>query len=310
MGLPLAYQRSEPQFGVGERIRVRRELGQQPLCVLCAIDLQVVVRELQARGWRLGDFRHHLERLLGLIGSLRGDVENTEHAVGEQVLGIDRERVFDGLLGFVRALGRPQKIGERQLRVHRIRIEGDGLAECGLCLRRVSAVHAYCAKADERAAVPGAHLHRLFDLGNGARRIFQCGERVGAKEQRVNVLRVLGEKRCHPRLRVFEAARQEKHLRGFDLRVAIVGHRVGGANELGERRAIVHALERLRQFEAGFAELRVDLDGVGVLNDRKLVFLFGSVLVAALQMLLFLHLRVAARGRHESEGKKQHRARS
>ena len=118
---------------------------------------------------------------------------------------------------------------------------------------------------------------------------------LALQQQGVEVLGVLLEEFAGARFRVFETTHDQQHLRRLELRGTIVGQGVGGAHVFGIRRPeVVHPFEGLGQLVARFAELRVEPDGVGVLDDSEVVLLLGDVLVTSREMAALLRLRIAA----------------
>jgi len=188
------------------------------------------------------------------------------------------------------------------MRVDRGRLEADCFSEGGFRLLGVPAAHANGAKVHEGTALVRLNLQRLLNLGDRACRIFERGKGVRTQEERVDVFRIPGQQRRRTSLRILEAASKEQDLRRLDLGVAIVWQRIRGSNELGKGGPqVVHPLVRFRELQARFTELRIEPHRVGVFDDRKLVALFGGVLIASLEMTLFLDFLVAAGERQEGE---------
>ncbi len=118
----------KPDFGralclwvAGQRLQNRRRLAAPP-------QGSVVIGEPQRRLHR-APRRELLQIRLGLRGSIRRHIERADHPVGQRVLRIDRDRSLEGFLGANRVAGHPTEVREGEVRLHRARIDLDGLFE-------------------------------------------------------------------------------------------------------------------------------------------------------------------------------------
>jgi hypothetical protein len=196
----------------------------------------------------------------------------------------------------------PQKVAECQMRLDRRRLEPNRMSEGSLRFMRLSALHANGAKVHEDGALVGLDLQRLLYLSDRSCSILERSHRVRPQDQRVNIFGIPRQQRGRTSLRILESAAKQQDLCRFDLSVAIVGQCIGRSNELGESRPqVVHPVVRFSELQPRFAELRIEPHRVGVLDHRKLVALFGGVLVAPLEVTPFLDLRAAAGDRQERE---------
>ncbi len=170
------------------------------------------------------------------------------------------------------------------------------MAERLFGLLRVAALRSNGAKVDEGAAVVGTDFERLLDFSDRSGRVAQPRHRIGAKQHRVDVFRVLRQQALSAKLRVVESTSQQQQFGCLELRVAVVREGVRGADKLRERRLDVpHALVGFRQLQSRLAKFRVEFHRAGVLDRGELVALFPGVFVAALDVLQFLGLRVVTR---------------
>ena len=105
--------------------------------------------------------------------------------------------------------GAPEELPQRELRGHRLRVGRDGLPERGLGLREVAAGRLDGAEV----GLPGrgrVELQRLLHLLQRAVEVLEARQRVGAQHERVDVLRVDGERLVGARLRVLGPPGQQQ----------------------------------------------------------------------------------------------------
>ena len=219
------------------------------------------------------DRQSRLERPLGLLAAARGPVIHRQRLAWPKCVWGD----------FHRSL-------ERRFRGGRVAATGfdeaEDFLEPGLLRQRLDG--------------PLENRARVTRVGLGCTRISQ-------QYQGVHVLRVAFEHAASPRCRVFKVTGEQQQAARVELHLAIVRHQVGGSDALAQSlRQIIRLFISECELIPHLSEPVVQLQSLAVLDDCRLVFAVGGVLISLLQMALLLLCR-ARTGRTKHGDQRQHR---
>ncbi len=259
----------QAQLDVSRDAVIRGQRFQARDSVVCPPSHHVVV----------GEGEHRL-RILAIVGKLlqvpfrvieltRGEQERRHRAIGKRVLRIRGYRGGELGLRLRESSGRPQKVREGEMASDALRIELDTASEGLLSVRLTPATEFDKSQLRVRCASRRIETHRFVDGVERLLEIPQTGKRIASEQVRGDVVGLLLEGGVGTRQRIGGAASLQQHRAGDKLQVDIIGQEVSGAHIFVEGiRTIAEQRVCLRETLPSFAETRVDLNGVSVLDYR------------------------------------------
>ncbi len=166
---------------------------------------------------------------LGFRRAPRHDVEQRERAVHRGIAAVDGQRRLQRALGAGFVAARPLVVGEREMRVGRLRRQRHRLAERFTGSRPVAADEPRGSERRPGRCVLRIERDRLLHLLDRPMALVQTGERVAEQDVRRRIIgiRLHRELRTPPRCIVLAGHQQQRP--GLQLRVDVGRLQIGGA---------------------------------------------------------------------------------
>ena len=210
-------------------------------------------------------------------------MKERQHAIGEEIVGGDLEGAFERTRGVGLAAIGPVEVRQSEMGSGRLRIGLDGLPERSFRIRLSPRGLLEGPEADVAERVVRIEPDGFLNFFDGAIDIPQAGEGVAEQDLRIHVAAIEREGIVGARRRVLELTREQQHAARLQLRLDVLRQQVRRADVLAGRSRPVSILNiGLGEAEARFAETRILLEGVAILNNRFADLLLAHEPIAAL----------------------------
>ena len=225
-------QRRHSQLGGGADDLVLTERRVDRRGLSGPLGQHVVIRQRHPCVGGLRHLRRSHEKRFRLERSVCGHQEERHHAVREQVLRCDPQRIADGPLGLRRLIDRPVEVAEHEMRLRVGRCQFDRSLERSFSLVLVPTLALKRAKVGVGAAIDRIDPDCFFDLLHGAVEILESGEGRSQQDLSVRALWVLRQDRLRACLRIGELTEEQQQARRLRLHVLAIGQQIGGPDVL------------------------------------------------------------------------------
>jgi hypothetical protein len=259
----------QAQLDVSRDAAIRGQRFQTRDGVVRAPSHHIVVGEGEHRLRILAIVRDLLQVFFRVVELARAEQERRHRAIGKRVLRIGGNRRGELGLRFGESSSHPKEVRKGEMPSDALRVEFHAASEGLLGVRLTASTEFDKSQLRVRRTSRRIETHGLVDGVERLLEIPQSGKSISSQQVRGDAVRLLLEGSVGTRQRIGGAAPLQQHRAGGELEVDIIGQEVGGSHVFVERiRTITEQRVCLCETLPSFAEARVDLNRVAVLDDR------------------------------------------